>query len=291
MVRSMTGFGRSEIEHEGALLVTEIRSVNHRYCEISIKLPKWLVHLEPKVRTLVQAKILRGKVSVAVAWDGENSGGALSLDTEVADRYFRLMGELKKRYDLSGEIDLRTLASFPDILTPERQAPDDERDWKLIEKSVTGALDDTLSMKTAEGEALAADLNGRVQSLLKHLDVIEKRAPVRVSEARERLRAKLSGLTESEEIPEERLALEVVIFADKMDCTEECVRLRAHAAQFAALLGAPELVGRKLNFLLQEMNREANTIGSKAADVEIVNEVVEIKDEIEKLREQVQNVE
>jgi uncharacterized protein (TIGR00255 family) len=287
----MTGFGRSEIEHEGVLLVTEIRSVNHRYCEISIKLPRWLVHLEPRVRTLVQTKMLRGKVGVVVTWNGENSGGALGLDTNVADRYFRLMGELKKRYNLPGEIDLGTLASFPDLLTPEKVAAEDEESWKLIEKSVSEALDDVLSMKDSEGKTLAVDLNERVRCLLKHLDVIEKRAPVRVSEAREKLRSRLSGLLESGEIPEERLALEAVIFADKLDCTEECVRLRAHIMQFTTLLDAPELVGRKLNFLLQEMNREANTIGSKAADVEIVNKVVEIKDEIEKLREQVQNVE
>lgn len=291
MIRSMTGFGRSEIEHEGVLLVTEIRSVNHRFCEISVKLPKWLAHLESRVRTLVQAKILRGKVSVAVSWNGENSGGVLGLDTDVADRYFRLMGELKKRYDLPGEIDLRTLASFPDLLTPEKVVAEDEESWKLIEKGVTGALHDALSMKNAEGETLAADLNERTRRLLKHLDIIEKRAPVRVGEAREKLHSRLSALLEGREIPEERLALEVVIFTDKLDCTEECVRLRAHVTQFAALLEAPELVGRKLNFLLQEMNREANTIGSKAADVETVNEVVEIKDEIEKLREQVQNVE
>jgi len=291
VVRSMTGFGRSEVQDEGVFLVTEIRSVNHRFCEISVKLPKWLAHLESKVRSLVQGKIARGKVSVAVTWNGDNSEGALGLDTDVADRYVRLMGELKKRYSLPGEIDLRTLASFPDLLTPEKAVTEDEESWKLIERSVTSALSDMLSMKDAEGKTLAADLSGRVRRLLKHLDAIEKRAPVRLTEAREKLRRRLSELLEGGEIAEDRLALEVVLFADKLDCTEECVRLRAHVMQFIALLEAPELVGRKLNFLLQEMNREANTIGSKAADVEIVNSIVEIKDDIEKLREQVQNVE
>lgn len=291
MVRSMTGFGRSEVEQEGVLLVTEIRSVNHRFCEISVRLPKWLMHLESRVRSLVQQKILRGKVSAAITWNGDGGGGTLGLDTEVADRYFHLLGELKERYNLSGEVDLKTLAGFPDLLVPERVAADDQQSWKLIEKGVTDALLDAVSMKEAEGKTLAADLGSRVEALLKQVVSIEKRTPVRISEARENLRSRLSSLLEGGEVPDERLALEVVIFADKLDCTEECVRLRAHAKQFAALLEAPELVGRKLNFLLQEMNREANTIGSKAADVEIVNDVVSIKDEVEKLREQVQNVE
>ncbi|UCF78481.1 MAG: YicC family protein [Candidatus Eiseniibacteriota bacterium] len=291
MVRSMTGFGRSEVEHEGTLLVTEIRSVNHRFCEISVRLPKWLVHLEPAVRSLVQARILRGKVSVAVTWNGESGEGILELDTDVADRYFRMLKELKERYGLAGEIELGTLAAFPDLFTPDRVAVEEEKSKGLIQKCVTGALDSVLAMKMAEGESLEADLRGRVEGLLKHIDVIEKRAPARVSEARENLRSRLSGLLEGAEIPEERLALEVVILADKLDCSEECVRLRAHVRQFMDLLGSPEPSGRKLNFLLQEMNREANTLGSKAADVEIVNEVVVIKDELEKLREQVQNVE
>jgi uncharacterized protein (TIGR00255 family) len=291
VIRSMTGFGRSETERDGTLLVTEIRSVNHRFCEISVKLPKWLVHFESRVRSLVQAKIQRGKVSVAVSWDGDNTEASLGLDIDVADRYFRLLQQLKERYDLPGEIELGTLAAFPDLLTPEKKVVEDEQHWKLVEKSVTNALSDVLSMKEAEGKALAEELDKRVLQLLKHLDVVEKRAPVRIDEARERLRGKLSELLKGTEVPEERLALEVVLLADKLDCTEECVRLKAHAAQFKALLEAPELVGRKLNFLLQEMYREANTIGSKAADVEIVNAVVDIKDEIEKLREQVQNVE
>jgi uncharacterized protein (TIGR00255 family) len=291
VVRSMTGFGRSEIQREGVLLITEIRSVNHRYCEISTRLPRSLGHFESNVRTLVQRRILRGKLSIAVTWNGDGGVSALGLDEAVADRYFKLLQALKDRYKLSGEIDLKTLVSFPDLLTPERLPVDDEASWKLVEEGISKALDDVISMKDNEGGSLRQELEGRAKVLLQHLDVVEKRASSRGKEARDKMRTRLKELLEGGEVPEERLALEVVIFADKIDCTEECVRLHAHVKQFLELLDAPELVGRKLNFLLQEMNREANTMGAKALDVEIVNQVISLKDEIEKLREQVQNVE
>lgn len=291
MVRSMTGFGRSEIQREDILLVTEIRSVNNKFCDISVRLPKWLTHFETKVRTLVQQKISRGKLSVSVTWNGDGEGLALGLDKEVADRYFGLLKALKERYDLPGEINLQTLVSFPDLLSPVKAPATDENSWKLLEEGVAKALDDVVSMKDAEGKSLSEDLRARVDVVLEYVEKIEKRAPVRVKEAKEKLRARLSELLDRGEIPEERLALEAAIFADKLDCTEECVRLRAHSKQFIALVEGSELAGRKLNFLLQEMNRETNTVGAKAADVEIVSQIVNIKDEIEKLREQVQNVE
>jgi len=291
VVRSMTGFGRSEIQREDILLVTEIRSVNNKFCDISVRLPKWLTHFETKVRTLVQQKISRGKLSVSVTWNGDGEGLALGLDKEVADRYFGLLKALKERYDLPGEINLQTLVSFPDLLSPVKASATDENSWKLLEEGVAKALDDVVSMKDAEGKSLSEDLRARADLLLEYVEKIEKRAPVRVKEAKEKLRARLSELLDRGEVPEDRVALEAAIFADKLDCTEECVRLRAHSKQFIALVEGSELAGRKLNFLLQEMNREANTVGAKAADVEIVSQVVNIKDEIEKLREQVQNVE
>lgn len=291
MVRSMTGFGRSEIEKDGVLLVTEIRSVNHKYCEISLRLPKWLTHFESNVRALLQKRILRGKLSIAITWNGDGGAGSLVLAEEVADRYVRLLQALKARYNLTDEIDLKTLVSFPDLLSPEKTQVSDEASWKLMEEGVTKAIDDVISMKDAEGASLKEELKNRALGLLGHLQVVEARAPLRVLEARDKLRARLAELLGGGQIPEERLALEVVIFADKLDCTEECVRLRAHVKQFVALLDSDELAGRKLNFLLQEMNREANTMGAKALDVDVVNQVVSVKDEIEKLREQVQNVE
>ena len=291
MVRSMTGFGRSEIEKDGILLVTEIRSVNHKYCEISLRLPKWLTHFEANVRALLQRRLLRGKLSVSVTWNGDGGSGALALAEDVADRYVTLLRALKARYNLVDEIDLKTLVSFPDLLSPEKFPASDETSWRLVEESVTKAIDDVISMKDAEGASLKEELRTRAAGLLEHVRAVETRAPLRVHEARDKLRARLAELLAGGEIPEERLALEVVIFADKLDCTEECVRLRAHVKQFLSLLDSDELAGRKLNFLLQEMNREANTMGAKALDVDVVNQVVCVKDEIEKLREQVQNVE
>lgn len=291
MVRSMTGFGRSEIQREGVLLVTEVRSVNNKFCDISLRLPKWLSQFESKVRTLVQQRILRGKLSISMTWNGGGSDLALGLDEDVADRYFGLLKALKERYNLAGEITLQTLLCFPDLLSPEKGSVVDENCWRLVEEGVIKALNDIISMKDSEGAALSEDLRVRAGVLLKHVEKVEKRAPVRVKEAKDKLKMRLSELLDRGEIPEDRLALEAVVFADKLDCTEECVRLRAHAGQFVSLIDGPELAGRKLNFLLQEMNREANTIGAKAADAGIVNEVVNIKDEIEKLREQVQNVE
>ena len=287
----MTGFGRSEIEKDGVLLVTEIRSVNHKYCEVSLRLPKWLTHFEASVRALLQKRILRGKLSVAVTWNGDGGASSLALAEDVADRYVALLKALKTRYNLADEIDLKTLVSFPDLLSPEKPLANDEANWKLIEESVTKAIDDVVSMKEAEGASLKEELRTRAAGLLDRVRAVEERAPLRVQEARDKMRARLEELLEGDEIPEERLALEVVIFADKLDCTEECVRLRAHVKQFLSLLESDELAGRKLNFLLQEMNREANTMGAKALDVEVVNHVVDVKDEIEKLREQVQNVE
>lgn len=287
----MTGFGRSEILRDGILLVTEIRSVNHKYCEISLRLPKWLAHFEGNVRALLQKRILRGKLSVAVTWNGDGGVGSLALAEDVADRYVELLKTLKARYNLAGEIDLKTLVGFPDLLSPEKAPATDEASWKLIEEGLTTAIDDAVSMKEAEGASLKEEMKARATGLLDHVRAVEARATLRVTEARDKMRARLAELLEGGEIPEERLALEVVIFADKLDCTEECVRLRAHVKQFLALLDSDELAGRKLNFLLQEMNREANTMGAKALDVEVVNQVVTIKDEIEKLREQVQNVE
>ncbi|MFH0777779.1 MAG: YicC/YloC family endoribonuclease [Candidatus Eisenbacteria bacterium] len=290
MVRSMTGFGRGEIERQGAVIVAEVRSVNHKFCDIAVRLPKWLANFESKVRSVVQQNILRGKISVAVTWNGDESS-ALTLDEAVADRYVSLLRALKERYNLPGQVDLKTLVAFPDLLTPGKTPEADEESWKLMEEVLGKALRDAVSMKEAEGKTLAEDLNVHTERMLARVEAIERRVPARIREARDKLTARLRELLAGGEVPEERLAYEVVIFADKLDCTEECVRLRAHSKQFVSLVDGPELAGRKLNFLLQEMNREANTIGSKAADIEIINEVIAMKDEIEKLREQVQNVE
>jgi uncharacterized protein (TIGR00255 family) len=292
MVRSMTGYGRADAEFGGARVEAEVRSVNHRYCEVGIRLPKFLAALEPQVRALVQERVSRGKVSLSVSWDGDGSTlGQLRLNEELAERYMRLFAELKARFALKGEVDLSLFVGLPDLLRWETPEVDEAEAWKFVRGLVGSAVDDLNEMKRCEGGALQVDLTQRIGLVDASLGRVRERASLQVATARERLRQRVNQLLEPGEIDPARLEQEVTLLADRIDITEECVRLDSHNRQFLALLAGPELAGRKLNFILQEMNREANTMGSKAADVEIVSEVIAIKEEIEKIREQVQNVE
>ncbi|MDI6808772.1 MAG: YicC/YloC family endoribonuclease [Candidatus Eisenbacteria bacterium] len=293
MIRSMTGFGRAELEDGDNKLVAEVRSINHRFCEISIRLPKALSTLELDVRRLIQERISRGKITVSVAWNGDGESLAfLEINTELAEKYYTLLKTLKEKFDLSGDIDTRTLAGFPDLLVWKAVEVPEERAKALVSDVVSKALDGLVAMKEAEGTELRRDLDERVAKIVKIVLEIEERAPLKVSEARNRLKEKLSQLLEESEIPEERLSFEIAILAERLDSTEECVRLRSHAQQMAEFLHrSQEPAGRKLNFLVQEMGREANTISSKANDIEIVRNVLLIKEELEKIREQIQNVE
>jgi len=295
MVRSMTGYGRGEVMMNGLRLTAEVRSVNHRFCELSVRLPRALSAFEAEARKLVTERISRGKLSLAVTWGGEGEHQAeptatLRLDAHAADRYMELLGELKKKYGLVGDIDLKSFATLPNIFIWEEPASDAETYVSLLRDVVTKAADDIIRMKELEGEALRSDLETRVDSIRKRVAQIRERAPDRLKDARTRLRERVNLLLEDGEIPEERVAQEVAILSDRLDCTEECVRLEAHCGHFRKLLEEENAPGRKLNFLLQEMNREANTIGSKSSDVPIVEQVVEVKEEIERIREQIQNI-
>ena len=213
------------------------------------------------------------------------------MNEPVADRYVALLDQLRQRYHIDHGLDLKTLAALPDIFEWEHSALSDEETWALVKQLVLGACENMNAMKAREGEALAKDLDARLQVIRRHLDVVVERAPVRPNEAKDRLMTRLKPLLGDVEMDPVRIAQEVAIMVDRLDCTEECVRLAAHLDQFRSLIEGAELAGRKLNFLLQEMNREANTIGSKSNDVEITRSVIVIKEEIERLREQVQNVE
>jgi uncharacterized protein (TIGR00255 family) len=288
----MTGYGRAEEEFGGARVEVEIRSVNHRYCEVVVRVPKFLAALEPQVRTLIQDRASRGKISVSISWDGDGGTlGELRLNGDVAERYMKLFDELKTRYGLAGDVDLSLFVGLPDLLRWESPDVDETEAWKFVERISARAVEDLNEMKQREGRALEVDLRRRIGFVDTALTRIRGRAAQQVAAAREKLRQRISLLVDPGEVDPGRLEQEVAILADRIDITEECVRLDSHNRQFIALLEGPELAGRKLNFILQEMNREANTMGSKAADVEIVNEVIAIKEEIEKIREQVQNVE
>ena len=292
MIRSMTGYGSAEIERDGQRLTAEIRSVNHRFCEVSIRAPKVVAAFEDQIRQLIQDRFSRGKLNLSITWSGAgDSGEVLRLNEPVTDRYVALLEQLRKRYGLDGGIDVKTLAALPDVFAWEHTALSDEETWGMLRDLVTSASESMNLMKGREGQALAKDLEERLAILRSQLDTISERAPMRPLEMRDRLMERLKPLLNDVELDPTRVAQEVAFYADRLDCTEECVRLSAHIDQFRHLIDSPELAGRKLNFLLQEMNREANTIGSKANDVDIQHAVIVIKEELERLREQVQNVE
>jgi len=292
LIRSMTGYGSAELERDGHRLTAEMRSVNHRFCEVSLRSPKVVSLFEDRIRQLIADRFSRGKFNLTITWSGASeSGEELKVNEVVADRYVALLEKLRERYGLDSGLDLRTLAALPDVFSWEQSATSDDESWGLIGELMERACTSMDGMKAREGEALARDLRHRLGIIKQQLDLVALRAPERPQEAKERLMARLKVLMADIEMDPVRLAQEVALMADRLDFTEECVRLAAHLEQFHMLMDGPELAGRKLNFLLQEMNREANTIGSKANDVEVARAVIVMKEEIERLREQVQNVE
>lgn len=292
MIRSMTGYGSAEVERAGQRVTAEIRSVNHRFCEVSLRGPKVALLFEEQIRRVVQDRYSRGKFNLTISWSGAGERGeVLKLNDAVARRYVDLMSDLKARYNLSGDVDLATVAGLPDLFTWEHTAMSDEESWTLLEQVVARSCDNMTLMKDREGQALARDFEHRLRVIRTELDRVVERAPLRPIEAKERMVARIKPLLDDLEMDPVRIAQEVALLADRLDCTEECVRLSAHLDQFQHLIDGPEMAGRKLNFLLQEMNREANTIGSKANDVEIGRAVIVMKEEIERIREQVQNAE
>ena len=292
MIRSMTGYGSAELERSGQRLTAEIRSVNHRFCEVSVRGPKVALAFEDQIRQLIQDRFSRGKFNLTITWVGSgDQGEVLRLNESVAQRYVDLMSQLKSRFNLSGEIDLSTVAQLPDLFSWEHTAMSDEESWALVRDIVESSCVNMNLMKDREGAALTRDFDKRLTAIRTELDKVSERAPLRPQEAKDRMVARIKPLLDDVEMDPIRIAQEVALLADRLDCTEECVRLAAHLDQFRHLIEGPELAGRKLNFLLQEMNREANTIGSKANDVGIGHAVIVIKEEIERIREQVQNVE
>ena len=289
----MTGYGRAELVEGAGRWSVELRSVNHRYAEISLRLPRFVQQLENRARALIQDRLARGKITASVAFEGQVSPDAagLRLDLPLLDRYHQLLLEVKERYRIQPPPDLRILMALPDILIWDTAAGDDEGPWASLERLLDLGCREIIRMKEQEGAALLLDLKGRLGLILREVEDIEARVPIRVEEARKKLSDRLSQLLDTGSIDPNRLAQEVAVYVDRMDSTEECVRLRAHCAHFSELLEASPSAGRKLNFLIQEMHREANTIGSKATDPTLSQRVLLIKEELEKIREQIQNIE
>ncbi|MCC7264999.1 MAG: YicC family protein [Candidatus Latescibacteria bacterium] len=291
MISSMTGFGSGVAESQGLAARVEVRSVNSRFCEVQLRCPSRLQPLEAQVRERVAGRVSRGKVSVVVEWEEQGAVASQpALDEETARNYLRELEKLRQLGGLEGRPDLALVAGLPGVFKVAATAEVSEQAEELVLAALDQALDSFDQMRLAEGAALAADLRARVGQIEARLDLIAAWAAEARDRLREQLRDRINGLLRPGEIPEERLALEVVLLAERSDIAEEVVRFRSHNAQFVAALDKGGEVGRRLNFLLQEQNREANTISSKASEAQIVHLAVEVKEEVERLREQVQNL-
>ena len=292
MIKSMTGYGRAQGSFSGGEITVEVKSVNNRYLDCGVKLPRGYAYLEEGVKSLVQKSISRGKVDVYITI---NSAGAdnvkISVNGPVAAGYIEAMRSLVRDYGIQDDISVSTISQFNDVLLVEKQEQDENEVKTAISSVVQNALDAFDAMRTREGEALKADLLQKADGILTLVSSVEARSPITVAAYRERLTAKMREVLEERQIDEARIIQEAAIYADKVAVDEETVRLRSHVDQLKGMLNDGGVIGRKLDFLMQEMNREANTIGSKGNDVEQARNVVNIKSELEKIREQIQNIE
>ncbi len=292
MVRSMTGFGRAEQDFDGLNITVEIKSVNHRYFEFSSRLPRSYQYLEEKLKNFCQGRIARGKVEASVLIDDTRPGGAkVEINGEYCDSYISALKTLMTCYDLKDDISVMTVARNPEVFKITKNDLDADFLTESVLTVAEAAADAFVAMRETEGQRLKTDVENRVGTILSRVELIEKRSPETVKIYRERIEQKMLELLGSAQVDEQRLLTETAIFADKVAVAEETVRLRSHMQQLCALLESDEAIGRKLDFVVQEMNREANTIGSKAQDIEIARAVIDIKAEIEKIREQIQNIE
>lgn len=292
MVRSMTGYGRGEVSNGQRKVTVEVRSVNHRFSEVVIRMPKELSPLEERIRNLVQAKVSRGRIDVLITReDSRSRRRKVEVDKDLAVSYYEGLKELQQTLGLKAQTRLELIARLPDVFLLTEVPEDLEEFWRGLSVAVDRALDEMLAMRGREGERLRADLLERLRGIEDHTAAIEARAPQVVEEYRRRLADRVKEVLPGVTVDEGRLATEVVLFAERSSITEEIVRLRSHLAQMREGLGSSEAVGRRLDFLLQEMNREINTIGSKSADGDIAKAVIDVKSELEKIREQVQNIE
>lgn len=292
MIRSMTGYGRVQETVDGYNILFEIKSVNHRYFDYSARLPRVYGFIEDKIKAYIQNYISRGKVEVFVTIEplgGDDS--EVKLNPILAKSYIDALSDLKSKFDLQGEITLSQVARNTDIFTVTKSGDDEDRIWNAVKIVADKALKGFVSMREIEGEKLKEDLLARVDTITGFVDEVEKRSPKTVSDYREKLNARMQEVLKDSNIDENRILLEAAIYADKVNVTEETVRLKSHMTQVKKMLNSNGSVGRKLDFLMQEMNREANTIGSKVSDFELASIVVEIKAELEKIREQIQNLE
>lgn len=288
----MTGFGRAEVVTEERRITVELKSVNHRYLDLNIKMPKKLSFLEGNIRSLMKEYMQRGKVDVFITCEDYTLNRvSLKYNRELAGEYLHYFREMEEQFGLENDVRVSTLSRCPEVLTMEEQSVDEEQLWSFLEEPLREACTRFVETRSREGENLKADLIGKLHGLDEKVSLVEERSPEVVQAYREKLEAKVHELLEETQIDDSRIAAEVVIYSDKICNDEETVRLRSHIRNMEKILSEGESVGRKLDFLAQEMNREANTILSKSNDLTISNIAIDLKTEIEKIREQIQNIE
>ena len=292
MIKSMTGYGRSQQLADGMNITVEIKSVNHRYFEFSSKLPRSYGFLDEKLKSFFNGKLTRGKMECYVQIEAvEEPDTVISLNHTLVKGYLDAYKELAETYGLENNIKVSDISRVSDVFSIRKQAADEERIWAAVQTVAQAALEGFVAMREREGARLKADVLSRLDEIISNVEFIEERSPQTVAEYNEKLLGRLKELLGDTHIDEQRILTEAAIFADKIAVAEETVRLRSHISQLRSFLEQSDAVGKKMDFLVQELNREANTIGSKAQDVEIARRVVSIKAEIEKIREQIQNIE
>jgi len=292
MIKSMTGYGRGNIELTGRSYTIEIKSVNHRYCDLNIKMPKSLLPLEDRIRKVIQSKLNRGKIDVFLTQNlFDKKDVAAVFNKTLGDSYISCLTEIKQRYGLRDEVSLSLISKFPDVITTKQEEEDVEELWESLSIPLNEALNLLLQMREREGLKLREDIISKCESIKKMVAFIEGKSFDIGQEYQKKLKLRLEDLVKDYKIDEGRLAMEVALLADKSSIDEEIVRLNSHLVQVKETMYLSEPVGRKLDFIVQELNRETNTIASKASNLDIINIVLNIKNEIEKIREQIQNIE
>ena len=292
MIKSMTGFGRCEIQETERKITVEMKSVNHRYLDVSIKMPKKLNFFEAAIRNELKNYIQRGKVDIFIAYeDYTQSNVCIKYNRELAAEYVSYLKEMSEEFSLENDVGVYGLSRYPEVLVMEEQALDEEKLWSLLNQALKGAAEGFVETRIKEGENLKNDLLEKLDAMLANVEFITERSPRIIAEYRQKLKDKVKELLDDAKMDENRLLMEVTIYADRVCVDEELVRLRSHIETTRETLLKGGSIGRKLDFIAQEMNREANTILSKTTDLEISNRAIELKTDIEKVREQIQNIE
>lgn len=292
MIKSMTGFGRCEIQKDSRKFTVELKSVNHRYLDVNIRMPKKLNFFETAIRSLLKSYAARGKIDIFVTCeDLSQAQMSVKYNSSLAEEYMKYLKQMEEEFGLENDIRVSTLSRYPEVFTMEEQSEDEEELWNGLKEALEGAFKQFVETRKREGENLKKDILSKLDILSEQIEFIEERSPQIIAEYRTKLEDKMKELLADTQIEESRIAAEVILFADKICTDEEVVRLKSHISHMRNTLEEQDEIGRKLDFIAQEMNREANTILSKANDIEVSDRAIGLKTEIEKIREQIQNIE